>query len=338
MNIQRNDFVRQPACPEWGIGRVTEEQSEDGIAMICFPRASKEAKRIKVASVKLIRVEPIGEAVAEYHKALLESRNLRYRGVAKRSVWRVIRVTTCYNCKGELDSRFELECRACEGLVCICGACLCGYYGLNRVNAKHVVRRGRAVSAHVLSKAVAAAARRDIGSPENMEPATRRPDPGRDVARSVVALATPAQRLSLFAWAQEIIAIRESNLPALAKVRRAIASSANLDLLVPVLQRMRAEMKSAGYRSKRLLWDDRGWAARLALVGITVGSLGFGSQAAGIAALGRAVAVPLWLVLGAGGAFLGTLVDELADYPPSATLAVIEAPRTPGHEERSWPA
>ena len=97
MNFQRNDFVRHLTRPEWGIGRVTEEQSEDGIAMIRFPRASKEAKKIKVAFVKLIRVETIGEAVAEYHKVLLESRNLRYRGVAKRPVWRVIRVTTCYN-------------------------------------------------------------------------------------------------------------------------------------------------------------------------------------------------------------------------------------------------
>jgi hypothetical protein len=156
----------------------------------------------------------------------------------------------------------------------------------------------------------------------------------REIARSVVALATPAQRLCLFTWAQEIIAIRESNLPAQAKLRRAIAASANVDLLVPVLQRMLAEMKSVGYRSKRLLWDDRGWAARLALIGITAGSLGFGSQAAGIAALGRAVAVPLWFLLGSGGAFLGVLVDVLTDYHSLTDSTVIEPPPRAGREER----
>ena len=37
----------------------------------------------------------------------------------------------------------------------------------------------------------------------------------------------------------------------------------------------------------------------------------FGSQSAGIAALGTAIGVPLWVVLGAGAAFANSLIEEL---------------------------
>lgn len=36
----------------------------------------------------------------------------------------------------------------------------------------------------------------------------------------------------------------------------------------------------------------------------------FSGQGAGIAALGGAIGVPLWVVFGAGGAFVGVFIDE----------------------------
>ena len=77
------------------------------------------------------------------------------------------------------------------------------------------------------------------------------------------------------------------------------------------------------------MWSERGWPARLGLVGLTVGTLGFSGKAAGLAAFGRAVAVPIWLVLAASGTLLGALIQELqrvlGPSTPTTTYTVIEA-------------
>ncbi len=64
-------------------------------------------------------------------------------------------------------------------------------------------------------------------------------------------------------------------------------------------------------KTKRLTWDERGLKSRLGLSGAAAGLVIFGGQGAGIAALGTAIAVPLWVVLGAGATFAGFLYEEL---------------------------
>lgn len=66
-----------------------------------------------------------------------------------------------------------------------------------------------------------------------------------------------------------------------------------------------------GRELKRLGWDERGLKGRLGVGGAATGLLLFGSQGAGIAALGTAFAVPLWVVFGAGATFIGVLYDEI---------------------------
>jgi hypothetical protein len=55
----------------------------------------------------------------------------------------------------------------------------------------------------------------------------------------------------------------------------------------------------------------------------------FGGKAAGLAALGTAIAVPLWVVFGAGGAFMGVLYEELTGkkHKAKASYRVIDAER-----------
>jgi hypothetical protein len=45
--------------------------------------------------------------------------------------------------------------------------------------------------------------------------------------------------------------------------------------------------------------------------GMALGLAAFGSQGAGVAALGTAVGVPLWVISGAGASMAGVLLDEL---------------------------
>lgn len=50
----------------------------------------------------------------------------------------------------------------------------------------------------------------------------------------------------------------------------------------------------------------------MGLSAAAVGLAVFGNQAAGIAALGSAIGVPLWIVLGAGSMFADQLLKELS--------------------------
>lgn len=62
--------------------------------------------------------------------------------------------------------------------------------------------------------------------------------------------------------------------------------------------------------SKRY-WKNASWAERM---GITVGGgtlVFFGGAGSGIAALGGAIGVPLFLLTAAGGTLVGTIIDKL---------------------------
>lgn len=62
---------------------------------------------------------------------------------------------------------------------------------------------------------------------------------------------------------------------------------------------------------KQHLWNERSWPARGALSGLALGVVAVGGQGAGIAAMGGAIGIPLFLLTTAGGALLGTVVSEL---------------------------
>lgn len=70
-------------------------------------------------------------------------------------------------------------------------------------------------------------------------------------------------------------------------------------------------LKMLGKSAKEQLWDKRSWPGRLALGGLAVGVGAAGSKGAGIAALGTAVGVKLYLLTSAGGALLGTIIQEV---------------------------
>lgn len=100
-------------------------------------------------------------------------------------------------------------------------------------------------------------------------------------------------------------AIAEGDQSALEKARRAVEETAKKQVVWPVV-------KLVGGEIKRHSWDDRSVATRLAgVAAFTALALGGGEAGAGIAALGTAVGVPLWIVFAAGGAFAGALLDEI---------------------------
>ena len=88
------------------------------------------------------------------------------------------------------------------------------------------------------------------------------------------------------------------------KAKKAVSLTKESNVVWPIVRMMATELKRVG-------WDERNWASRLALSGLFIGIVVFSSEGAGIAAFGTAIGVPLWIVLGSGGALAGAILDEI---------------------------
>ncbi len=114
-----------------------------------------------------------------------------------------------------------------------------------------------------------------------------------------------AQRQKVLSWARALLEVRERNGSRREKAIAAIKVTQRSGLIGELFEPMVRLAVDAG-------WKNRGWPARLGLTAAALTLATVGKRNAGIAALGSAVAVPLWMVLGAGGTLAGTLVEELA--------------------------
>jgi len=144
----------------------------------------------------------------------------------------------------------------------------------------------------------------------------------KQLAVRIAALADASEKEAIRLWIERLLAIKESNLPATKKAKEAISITSNSRIILPTVKMIARE-------SKRLAWDERSVTGRLGLGGAAVGLALFGGQGAGIAALGTAIGVPLWVVFGAGAAFLGVLYEEITGnkVDPKTTHTVIDSER-----------
>jgi hypothetical protein len=137
----------------------------------------------------------------------------------------------------------------------------------------------------------------------------------RTLAREIVAQTLPADREMFLCWLQELKALRDRDLSFREKAIAVARLTHDRRGVWPLVKITASTLRKHG-------WTDRSWKARLS-VGAAVATLAsVGSAGAGIAALGGAIGVPLWLVFGAGGILAGTLIDELLEALP---------PREPRH-------
>ena len=154
-----------------------------------------------------------------------------------------------------------------------------------------------------------------------------------DLIGRIVENADDRQLAAIKTWTEAMISLRESGMAKFKKAKSAIRMSMDKDLIVPVVKTIATE-------SKRLAWDDRGLKARSGLIAAVVAALTFGGQGAGIAALGGAIGVPLWVVFGAGGAFAASLYEEASAalfkrQPKTTYTDVIEAEKVPQRSDGS---
>ena len=127
---------------------------------------------------------------------------------------------------------------------------------------------------------------------------------GQQLAVRLANEADEPERQLLLNWAHQLIAIRDSNLSAFEKAQKAITATVESKAIIPFVN-------TVGREIKRLGWDERGWSGRIGFFAAAFAAILLPGTGAGIAALGGAIGVPLWVVFGAGGAFAGVLIDEL---------------------------
>ena len=154
--------------------------------------------------------------------------------------------------------------------------------------------------------------------------------PGQQLASAVLERATPDERAALLFWAQQLLAVRGSSMSRLEKAKRAILITIELKAVLPFITFLGAEIKRVG-------WDERGLPARMALSAAAVAGLLLSGHGAGIAALGGAIGVPLWVVFGAGAAFAGVIIEEVkrsAEEPQDFKSTQLQQ-RQPGRDTQA---
>ena len=125
----------------------------------------------------------------------------------------------------------------------------------------------------------------------------------KSVERIVESL-NPPERDQLLKWAEELKSVRDSDLTTLEKAKKTLVITKESKALAPTLKLILKELRRIG-------WDDRTWIGKLGISGSLIGLLVLNTATGGFAAFGTAIAVPLWLVVGGGGALLGVLIETL---------------------------
>ncbi len=124
-----------------------------------------------------------------------------------------------------------------------------------------------------------------------------------NLALVVLEQASEQEQSALARWAEALMQIRMSNLSAFDKAKRSIAVTIDSKTILPLV-------KFAGAELKRIGWSERSLPGRFT-IGAIVAALTLSGSGAGIAALGGAIGLPLWVVFGAGGAFAGVVIEEV---------------------------
>ncbi|MBY2996778.1 hypothetical protein HF263_36875 [Rhizobium leguminosarum] len=147
-------------------------------------------------------------------------------------------------------------------------------------------------------------------------------DSQKQLAIVIAKSASRTEADALRDWARLLIDLKDENISATAKARKAISLTACSKVILPAMKIISAQAKKHG-------WDNRTSTQRLGIAAAAGAFALFPGAHAGIAALGGAVGVPLWMVFGGGSMFLKVLYDELTkrsdEQIAGATYKIIDA-------------
>lgn len=128
-----------------------------------------------------------------------------------------------------------------------------------------------------------------------------------NLAKKIIDEFNDEEKEQIKSWAEDAYVIRsDSNLTKKEKIQK-LGSITNENKVI--IKFLTAFFKFI----KRHAWDERGWAGRLTLGGLALGTSVAGTKMAGVATAGMGIGLPIWLLSSAGGALLGTIIQELSN-------------------------
>ncbi len=125
-----------------------------------------------------------------------------------------------------------------------------------------------------------------------------------EIIHRILANITPEEGIALHIWANKLLMLRNSSRSGPEKFQAVIQLTRDAKILIPLTKKIFMELKRTG-------WDESAWKSRLGMGATLWASLIIGKAAAGMALLGGAIAVPLWIVFGTGDTFVKALITEL---------------------------
>jgi hypothetical protein len=125
-----------------------------------------------------------------------------------------------------------------------------------------------------------------------------------EIVVSVAAQIADDQLVPVQSWLRSLLDIAKSDAGRIQKLRSFYRATLDSKILWPIIKMMAAKLKTVGWtnQSPRMKWI---------IAGAVSSAIFFPGASAGIAALGGAIGVPLWIVFGAGAGFAQALYNEI---------------------------
>jgi len=131
-----------------------------------------------------------------------------------------------------------------------------------------------------------------------------------EIIHRILTNITPEEGIALHLWASKLLVLKNSTMSRPEKLQNIIQLTKDAKILIPLIKTIFVELKKTG-------WDESSWKSKLGMGATLWASLIIGKAAAGLALLGGAIAVPLWIVFGTGDEFIKMLIEELKKRMPS---------------------
>lgn len=128
-----------------------------------------------------------------------------------------------------------------------------------------------------------------------------------NLAKNLVENMSDEEKIQVRNWAKSAYVIRnDESISSIQKIKQLMQLTSREKLLGSFFKKL-------GKIIKKHSWDERALAGKLALSGLVIGATISGTKMAGIATAGLGVGIPVYILTSAGGAFLGTIIQETSN-------------------------